>query len=94
MRTPPRNNRGLKEVAQRVYMRTREKRDNEGCLDIPAVSFDELKLPFQHPLVMDLRDLGFLALSSTKDGKCGVILREPYASLTRVEFNDFLKKLC
>ena len=94
MRTPLINNKGLKEVAQRVYMRTREKRCNNGCLDIPAVSFSELKLPFQHPLIMDLRDLGFLALSSTNDGKCGVVLREPYASLTYVEFNDFLKKLC
>lgn len=94
MRTPPINNKGLKEVARRVYMRTREKRGNENGLDIPVVSFDELNMPFQHPLIMDLRDLGYLALSSTKDGRSGVLLKEPYASLTYAEFNDFLRRLC
>lgn len=94
MRTPPINNKGLKEVAHRVYMRTREKRSKEGGLDIPAVSFDELKLPFQHELIMDLRDLGILAQSSTKEGKCGVFLKEPYSSMTYAEFKDFLNELC
>lgn len=68
MRTPLINNKGLKEVARRVYMRTREKRGNENGLDIPAVSFDELNMPFQHPKAPynKLRTFAFIGMQFCK----------------------------
>lgn len=61
--------------------------------NVPAVSFNELGVPFQYPLIMDLREQGILHLTSTRDGSCGVVLKRMYAELTMPEFHAEIKRL-
>lgn len=52
----------------------------------PGVSFDELGVPFQYYLLMDMRDKGLLNLDVTSTGKTGVTLKPQYRNMTPGEF--------
>lgn len=79
-------------LAIQIWSATRRKWDNL-LSDVPSVSFDELGVPFQYPLIMDLREQGILHLTSTTDGSCGVALKRMYAELTMSEFHAEIKRL-
>lgn len=79
-------------LAIQIWSATRRKWDNL-LSDVPAISFNELGVPFQYPLIMDLRDQGILSLTSTSDGSCGVRLKRLYAELTMTEFHTEIKRL-
>ena len=79
-------------LALQIWSTTRQKWDNL-LSDVPSVSFDELGIPFQYPLIMDLREQGILHLTSTRDGSCGVALERMYAELTMPEFHAEIKRL-
>lgn len=80
-------------LARNIYIMTRNKRNNDITLDVPTISFDELKVPFQYCYVMDLRDIGILHLSGTTDGNCGVSLKRIYADMTYGDFCEELRRL-
>lgn len=79
-------------LAIQIWSATRRKWDNL-LSDVPAISFNELGVPFQYPLIMDLRNQGILFLTSTSDGSCGVRLKRLYAELTMTEFHAEIKRL-
>lgn len=56
-------------------------------------SFEELHIPFQAPIAMDLRALGVIHFGMTDTGAPGVYLAEPYASMSFRELHNALTTL-
>ena len=77
-------------LAVRLHSLTHQKHI-PGC-DIPTISFDDLEVPFQAPITMDLRNAGLCDLSSD-DGKCGLRLKKEYVGLTMKQYVEILKQL-
>lgn len=61
--------------------------------DIPVISFDELGVPFQAPIAMDLRNAGICTLSNDNKGRPGLWMREIYVAMTHMEFYETIKKM-
>lgn len=53
-------------------------------------SFEELHMPFQAPVAMDLRSLGVIHFGMTDTGIPGIYLAEPYASMSFQELRNTL----
>lgn len=79
-------------LSLQLWSKTRRKWHSTMCA-VPAVSFEELGVPFQHPLIMDLRNQGILFLTSTNYGIPGVVLKRMFAELTMSEFHSLIKSL-
>lgn len=56
------------------------------------VTWEELGVPFQWCGVLDLRDRGVVA-GTNDGGKSCVYLKEPYASMTMLEFSREIKTM-
>lgn len=61
--------------------------------DIPTISFDDLEVPFQAPIAMDLRNIGLCSLSCDEHCKCGLRLKREYVGLTMKQYIEILKGL-
>lgn len=81
-----------KMAAFELLAKTRRQRLYPAC-DPPAISFEELGVPFQWCGLLDLREAGILTMGTTGDGKAGVVLKRPYADMTISEFQDTYKHL-
>lgn len=80
-----------KVLALKLYAKTRHYRDRR--IDIPTISFEDLKVPFQDKNIMDMRNLGICVLSTDNEGKPGAMLHKEYADLNITEFQSSLKNL-
>lgn len=78
-------------LALRLFSLTQYKHIPE-C-DIPTISFDDLEVPFQAPIAMDLRNVGLCSLSCDVDGECGLRLKREYVGLTMKQYIEILKGL-
>lgn len=82
----------LRFLALRIFSKTqRTKHGGTGWYD--AVSFEDLDMPFQDARIMELREKGLLSLSSTNEGKPGVLLKRFVADMTIAEFQEYLKQI-
>lgn len=61
--------------------------------DIPTISFEDLGVPFQAPIAMDLRNVGLCSLSCDADWECGLRLKREYVGLTMKQYVETLKGL-
>ena len=84
------NHHRRKLLALRLHSLTHHKHI-PGC-DIPTISFEDLEVPFQAPIAMDLRNAGLCAISSD-NGKCGMRLKSEYVGLTMKQYIEILKAL-
>lgn len=88
-RNPESHNRKL--LAISLHSKTRSR--HIPCCDIPTIPFNELGVPFQAPIAMDLRNAGICALSQDNTGRPGLLMREIYVEMTHMEFCEALRKM-
>lgn len=78
-------------LALRLFSLT-DKKHIPGC-DIPTISFEDLEVPFQATIAMDLRNVGLCSLSCDVDGGYGLRLKREYVGLTMKQYIEILKGL-
>lgn len=77
----------LRNIALRLFVITRKKRNGSTSRYIPTISWHELNVPFQDIAVMDLRQMGVLRLSGD-----GVMLAQHLADMNTDEFQQYIKE--
>lgn len=78
-------------LALRLHAKTKSKYAPH-C-DIPTFSFEELGVPFQAPIAMDLRNAGICVLGTTsKEHLPGLRMREEFVEMTTTQFLKELKQ--
>jgi len=78
-------------LALRLHAKTKSKYAPH-C-DIPTFSFEELGVPFQAPIAMDLRNAGICVLGTTsKERLPGLRMREEFVEMTTTQFLKELKQ--
>ena len=77
----------VRNVALRLFLLTRKKRNGSTSRYIPTVSWRELNVPFQDIAIMDLRQMGVLRLSGD-----GVMLESRLVDMSTNEFQEYIKE--
>ena len=77
----------VRNVALRLFVLTRKKRNGSTSRYIPTVTWKELNVPFQDIAVMDLRQMGVLRLSGD-----GVMLESRLVDMSTNEFQEYIKE--
>ena len=77
----------VRNVALRLFVLTRKKRNGSTSRYIPTVSWRELNVPFQDIAIMDLRQMGVLRLSGD-----GVMLESRLVDMNTNEFQEYIKE--
>lgn len=80
-------------VALKLWAETKKRRGPWIGADCPAISWDDLGVPFQWCGVLDLREAGLVTMGSTNDGHSGVVLRKEYADAPMSELQETLTRI-
>lgn len=79
--------------ALKIFAETQKLLKQEKCGRNLVFAFDgEMGIPFQHHLLLDLRDKGIVGLAVTQESKTGFYLKETFNGFSMSEFHEYYKK--